>query len=73
MAEIRKHTRPSGQSPFAQALEKALGSAVRPATPGAPPQPNRADQEVPRKRPTATSLTTTTLPDWAATAPDDRD
>lgn len=69
MAEIRKHTASSGQSPFAQALEKALGSAVRPVAPGAPPQPNRSDQEPPRQRQTATSLTTTSLPSWAAMAP----
>lgn len=39
MAEIRKH-RP-GQSAVAEAIEKAMGAAVKPVTPGAPSQPGR--------------------------------
>ncbi|MEL4504041.1 hypothetical protein AAEX63_04615 [Luteococcus sp. H138] len=57
MAEIRKH-KPSAGSPIAQALEKALGAAVRPVAPGAPPQPNSPERTPAVKPPTvgATSI-----------------
>lgn len=43
MAEIRKHKTFAGNSAIAKALEQAMGAAVRPVTPGAPPRPNQPE------------------------------
>ncbi|GAA1390567.1 hypothetical protein [Luteococcus peritonei] len=43
MAEIRKHKTSAPNSAIAKALEQALGAAVRPVTPGAPPRPNQPE------------------------------
>ncbi|SJN40573.1 hypothetical protein [Luteococcus japonicus] len=69
MAEIRKH-KPTGSSPIAKALEQALGAAVRPVTPGAPPQPNDPGRSPAAKPPTVTGVAHT-LPatGWTTISP----
>lgn len=70
MAEVRKFKPGSGNSAIAQALEAALGAAVRPTTPGAPPEPGRPSAKAaPAVGATGLPLASAAAGGWVSIAP----